>query len=361
MENKTIYLVDNGLSDMLSCKEFLEQYYTIVSLRSGKDLFEAIQNNLPDLILLDIEADDTDGYDTLSRLKENEHTNEIPVIILTAAGDTMNEIRALSLGASDYIAKPFSSALLHKRIELHILAVSQKSKLQSYNLDLYESVESKLKIVLEMKNAVLKTMAELVERRDYVTGGHIERTRDYLSVLTYAMIESGIYKNEIFTWNIELFLQSSQLHDVGKIAVRDSILKKTGRLTDEEFDMIKMHTTFGEKIIVKIRNGTSENAFLEHARILAVSHHEKWDGSGYPHGLCEEKIPLQGRLLAIADVYDALVSDRPYKKAFSHKEAVDIITDGRGKHFDPLLTDLFTKVSGKFNQIATEWQMAMKG
>jgi len=205
---------------------------------------------------------------------------------------------------------------------------------------------------VELQNAVMKTMAELVEGRDNITGGHIERTQNYLRILIEALSKSDRYKDEISSWDIELILQSAQLHDVGKIAIDDSILRKPGKLTEEEFEKIKVHTIFGEEVIQKIKKSTSEHAFLEQARILASTHHEKWDGSGYPMGLKGSEIPLQGRLMAIADVYEALISDRPYKKAFSHEQAVAIIKCDSGKHFDPLLVDLFLNVSDEFNKVA---------
>jgi putative two-component system response regulator len=163
--------------------------------------------------------------------------------------------------------------------------------------------------------------------------------------------ELGLYREQMENWDMDLLLQSSQLHDVGKIAISDSILLKPGRLTPEEFDEMKKHTTFGVSIIQKIMDSASESDFLQHAEIFAGTHHEKWDGSGYPAGLSGEDIPLQGRLMAIADVYDALTSDRPYKKAFSHEEAAQIILEGKGSHFDPILTDVFEQVADQFRCI----------
>lgn len=209
---------------------------------------------------------------------------------------------------------------------------------------------------LNLQRAVLKTVSELVEFRDGNTGGHIERTRSYLGILIGALIKDDIYSQEIDAWDIWLVLNSAQLHDVGKIATPDSILKKPEKLTDEEFEQIKEHTVFGEKVIDKIAEHTSERTFLEYAKILVSTHHEKWDGSGYPRGLKGESIPLMGRLMAIADVYDALVSDRPYKKAFTHMQAVEIIAKSRGTHFDPVLVDVFVEVSDEFDKIAQEYK-----
>jgi len=203
---------------------------------------------------------------------------------------------------------------------------------------------------LSLEHALLKTMAELVERRDDITGGHIDRTQRGMKILLEEIRRNGIYKEKIKDWDIDLIIQSSQLHDIGKISIEDRILKKPGKLSEDEFNEMKKHTTFGEQIIAKIESMTKENDFLKYAKILAVSHHEKWDGTGYPKGLKENEIPLLGRIMAIADVYDALVSERSYKKAFTHEEAVKIMVDNKEKHFDPYLVDIFLIVSDKFKK-----------
>ena len=216
---------------------------------------------------------------------------------------------------------------------------------------LYRLAEAKRKAdekSLSLERALLKTMAELVERRDDITGGHIDRTQRGIRILLEEVEKSGVYQEKTKDWDIDLIIQSSQLHDIGKISIEDRILKKSGKLDDVEFNEMKTHTTFGEQIIVKIQTMTEENEFLKYAKIFAASHHEKWDGTGYPNGLKEDEIHLLGRIMAIADVYDALVSERPYKKAFTHEEAIKIITDNKEKHFDPLLVDLFIVVSDKF-------------
>lgn len=212
------------------------------------------------------------------------------------------------------------------------------------------------KAALGLQRAVLKTMAELVEFRDHTTGGHIERTQSYLGILLGAMIMNDVYSEEIESWDLWLILNSTQLHDVGKIAIRDNVLQKPDKLSDSEFEQIKEHPIYGEEIIDRIAKNAPDQIFLEYAKIFAGTHHEKWDGSGYPRGLKGMDIPLQGRLMAIADVYDALVSDRPYKKAFSHEQAVNIIVEGRGKHFDPVLVDVFLEVSDKFDKIAAAYK-----
>jgi len=221
-------------------------------------------------------------------------------------------------------------------------------------IKMLREIEEKTFAVVDLKKAIISTMAELVEHRDEITGGHITRTQRYIKVLIAAMKENGVYLSEVSEFDEELVLLSCQLHDVGKIVVKDAILNKPGKLTAEEFEAMKIHTTFGEKVIFALKEKTTDSDFLEYARIFAVTHHEKWDGSGYPYGLSGEEIPLLGRMMAIGDVYDALVKPRPYKDVFTHEKAVNIILEGRGTHFDPLLTDLFEKIHHEFEKISAE-------
>jgi len=212
------------------------------------------------------------------------------------------------------------------------------------NNNLQELVSEKTTKVTKLQESILKTMTGMVEYRDNLTGGHIGRTQHTVKLLLDEIKKQGFFTDTIDKWDISLILQSTQLHDVGKIAINDSILKKPGPLTNEEFDEMKKHVLYGLRIIERIETESGESDLLKYAKIFALTHHEKWDGSGYPNGLCGEKIPLQGRIMAVADVYDALISDRPYKKAMTHEEAVKIITDGKGTHFDPILTDLFLNI-----------------
>jgi len=221
----------------------------------------------------------------------------------------------------------------------------QKEELREYNDNLEKMVQIKTERIVKLKNAVMETISELVERRDDTTGGHINRTSRFLKSFIEAIIEKGLYKDHTDTWDIEQMVLSAQLHDVGKIAINDSILKKPGKLTDEEFNEMKKHTILGGEIIKEIQLKTGEQEFLDYAFIFAVYHHERWDGTGYPYNKAGEDIPIPARLMAIIDVYDALISERPYKKMFSHQEAIRIINEGKGAHFDPVLADLFVSIS----------------
>jgi putative two-component system response regulator len=360
-EQKTIFLVDDDATNLAVGRDALDEYYDVLTLNSGARLLKMLERTIPDLILLDVEMPEMNGYEVIRQIKNNKETANIPVIFLTAKNDGESELEGLTLGAIDYIIKPFSPSLLRKRIEVHLLVETQKQELMvqkqeliNFNNNLQHMVDEKTAAIMGLKNAVLRTMAELVEYRDDTTGGHIERTENYLNIMLRAMQHNGIYEKEISTWDIALVLQSAQLHDVGKIAVKDNILQKPGKLTAEEFEQMKEHTSVGEKIIEKIKESTTEHTFLEYAKIFSLTHHEKWDGSGYPGGLSGESIPLLGRLMAIVDVYDALVSERPYKKAFSHEEAAKIIKESSGSHFDPALVEVFFSISDEFKKIALQ-------
>jgi putative two-component system response regulator len=353
MENQRnkIILVDDNITTLTLGSFTLTEKYDIFTVPSGAKLFKLLEKVIPNLILLDIDMPEMDGYEVMKRLKANPHTAGIPVIFLTGKNDIGSELEGLSLGAVDYISKPLSPPLLLKRIELHLLMASQTKTLMTFNNNLQSLVQEQAKKLMEMQTSILKTMADLVEYRDKISGDYVDRTRMYLELLLDAMTEQRLYLDEIAAWDREFLLKSSQLHNLGNIAIRESILLKPGKLTEEEFNEVKNHTLFGVRIIDEIEKHTTENSFLEHAKIFAATHHEKWDGTGYPYGLERDGIPLQGRVMAIADVYNVLVSPRPYKAPLTHEEAVKIILDGKGTFFDPALTDLFGSVSGQFSQV----------
>ncbi|MDR3343660.1 MAG: response regulator [Treponema sp.] len=357
MENKRdlIILVDDNAANLRTGKNVLADRYNVFTAPSAEKMFGLLERNKPVLILLDVDMPETSGYDAIKILKANPETKDIPVIFLTGKSDSDNELEGLSLGAIDYITKPFLPPLLLKRIEVHLLVEAQKrtlevqqEKLKNFNDNLQKMVEEKTKTVTELQNAILKTMSDLVEFRDDITGGHIERTQRGVGILLTALQNSGLYQEQTADWDIKLLLQSSQLHDIGKIAISDRILQKPAQLSNEEFEEMKKHTTFGVKVIEKIEASTSASDFLKYAKIFAGTHHEKWNGSGYPFGLAGTDIPLLGRIMAIADVYDALISERSYKKAFTHAEAIKIIGAGSGSHFDPSLSTVFFQMADQF-------------
>ena len=343
MKRDTIILVDDNVTNLAIAKSNLADKYTVFTAPSGEKMFLLLEVILPDLILLDVDMPVMDGFQVLEILKKDKNTNNIPVLFLTSKIDTESEIKGLNLGAVDYITKPYSRELLLKRIEMHILIEKQRKTLVHYNTNLENTV-------FELQNTILKTVAELVECRDDITGGHIERTQYYLRRLVELLLEYDIYTDEISMWDIEQFILSSQLHDVGKIRIKDDILNKPGKLTDDEMEEMKKHTIYGVEIIERIEENTTKSDFLNYARIFAGTHHEKWDGKGYPYALKGYDIPLHGRLMAIVDVYDALTNSRPYKDAFSHEKALEIIKEAKGTHFDPLIADVFIKHEDEFNK-----------
>jgi len=356
-----IILVDDNMSNLTQGRNILKTFYEVYPAPSAAKLVEILENVIPDLILLDVEMPETNGYEAIKKLKADDRFAEIPVIFLTSRGDDSSHLEGLDLGATDYISKPFSPPLLLKRIANQLLIVRQRrnlladrTALKDYADNLEKMVQERTAEVLHLQNAVLATVADLVEFRDRLTGGHTLRTRLYLRAMMEELAQTGIYKKEIADWEMDFFLPSAQLHDVGKIAIPDMILNKPGKLTSEEFEIMKTHVAIGVNAIEKIMLNAEEHAFLRHAIAIVGTHHEKWDGTGYPIGIKGQNIPLEGRLMAIADVFDALISARPYKAALSHEEACRIIEAGAGTHFDPVLVDVFRNIEDEFAKIAQE-------
>ena len=360
-ERPKIILVDDNMANLTMGRNMLKTFYEVYPAPSAAKLFEVLANVFPDLILLDIEMPEMDGYEAIAKMKADPRFAEIPVIFLTAKNDEESELEGFDLGAADYMSKPFSGPLLLKRIANQLLIARQKkilldnqAALKDYADNLEIKVQEKTREVINLQNAVLATVADLVEFRDHPTGGHISRTQQYLEALIAELIREGTYADEILEWDLNYFLPSALLHDVGKIAISDLILNKPGRLTEEEFEVMKTHVTVGVDAIEKIISYLGSHTFLHHSLLVVGSHHEHWDGTGYPIGLKGKNIPLQGRLMAIVDVYDALVSARPYKEPFSHEEACKIIEAGAGSHFDPVLVKAFRTVKDVFAKTVRE-------
>ena len=355
----TIILVDDNLTNLTVGKNMLKTFYQVIPVLSANAMFGTLEEIIPDLILLDIEMPEMNGYEAIQKLKADIRYADIPIICLTAKGDADSELEGLDLGAADYVTKPFFAPLLLKRIARELQIVDQKKKLLETqaalrdNLVILETqVQEKAAEIFKLQNAILTKVADLVELRDKCTGGHILRTQMYVQVMINAMQRSGTYLEEINNWNLDEVLSSAKLHDVGKIVIPDHILNKTSKLDPEEYEIMKTHVLAGVDAIDKIMNDTYESNYLQHALNIIGTHHEKWNGSGYPIGLKGKNIPLEGRLMAIADVYDALIALRPYKQAYTHEEACKICEDEAGKHFDPVLVDVFRNVKEQFKQIA---------
>ncbi|MDR2467764.1 MAG: response regulator [Spirochaetaceae bacterium] len=353
-DKPVIVLVDDDAVNLTIGKNILKDKYAVFPINTAESFFQILPNLEVDLILLDIEMPDVNGYETIKRLKTDPEYADIPVIFLTAKNDPGSELEGLSLGAIDYVSKPFSPPLLVKRIENHLAMREATRKLKAYNDDLLKKVDTKTNEVNELQNAILRVVAELVEFRNDANNGHIERTQKYIKLFLDKMIEKGTYHNEVSKWNLEYLIPAAQLYDVGKIAISDMLLNKPAKFSPEEFELMKQHTIFGVAAIKEIEKQTKQNLFLYYAKIFAGTHHEKWDGTGYPRKLKGVDIPLPGRIMAIIDVYDSLTSVRPYRKAISHTVAERVIIGSAGINFDPALIEIFKFVVLKFSEIADE-------
>jgi len=302
---KTIFVVDDNDINLTMAKDALKDQYRVMTVPSAAKMFVLMEKIKPDLILLDIEMPEMDGFEALSRLKSNNDHVDIPVIFLTSMTDSAVEARGFQLGVVDFVSKPFSTPVLQNRIKSHL---DIDELIRERTLELHKKTEQ----IENLQNGIVFVLADMVENRDKGTGSHVERTSMYLSILIEAMAERGVYAGEIDEADRDLIIASARLHDVGKIAISDIILNKPGKLTDEEFDIMKTHCQEGEHIVDQIVARTGKVDFLHYARLVAGSHHERWDGKGYLLGLKETEIPLVGRLMAIVDVYDAITSERPY-------------------------------------------------
>lgn len=345
-----ILIVDDIAENIHILIETLKDNYTIMAANNGeKALKLACGKNKPDLILLDIIMPDMDGYEVCKKLKSNNETQNIPVIFITALSEDVNESQGLKLGAVDYITKPFIPELVMARINNHI-------QLKLYRDHLEDLVKERTKELSITQDVTINSLAILAEYRDNETGEHIRRTQYYIKLLAQQLQKLPEYENQLNPSIIDTLYKSAPLHDIGKVAIPDSILLKPGKLTPEEFEVMKKHTDFGKEALEKAEVTLDKtNSFLHCAKEIAFTHHEKWNGTGYPRGLMGEEIPLEGRIMALADVYDALISKRVYKKPFTHEVAKSIIIEGRGEHFDPAVVDIFIEFEEEFRKIALKY------
>ena len=349
MNPPTVLAVDDSINNIDLVVGALRTNYSISVATNGKDALFLAAEEQPDLILLDVMIPQMNGYDVCRSLKQDPRTREIPVIFLPALHDDMDEAMGLKLGAVDYITKPFNPELLRRRVETHISLKVHRDRLE-------DLVEERTKQLNLTRDTTIEIAGNLAEYRDPETGGHIRRTQNYVKCLAHALRHcNAVPAYPLDDDHIDLLVKSAPLHDIGKVGVPDAILRKPGKLTHEEFETMKQHTIYGKDIITASEKRLGNESFLRIAREIAYSHHEWWDGTGYPLGLKGKEIPLAGRLMALADVYDALISKRAYKDAFSHDRAVDIITEAKGTHFDPELVDLFLIHETEFNRIAREF------
>ncbi len=347
LPNYKILVVDDTEENIDILVESLSPEYELRVATNGHRALNVIALEKPDLILLDVMMPEMDGYELCEKLKGDPHTADIPIIFITALSETREEAKGLSLGAVDYIVKPFNIELVKARVKNHIL-------LSAHNSELERLVNLRTSELEVTQDVTIKSMAILAEYRDNETGKHIQRTQKYTKLLANYLKDIPNYKSYLNKEAIALLVKSAPLHDIGKVGVQDEVLLKPGLFTDEEYEKMKKHTVFGGEIIQRAQKELGEESFLKMAWEITMTHHEKWDGTGYPMGLKENKIPISGRIIALADVYDALRSKRVYKSEFSHEKAMGIILEGRGVHFDPEIVDAFIELSKAFFRISVE-------
>jgi putative two-component system response regulator len=365
---RTVLVVDDTRDNLTIIGELLEPYYHVRLAISGERAIKAAQAEpRPDLILLDVMMPGMDGYEVIARLREQPETRDIPVIFVTAMDATQDEEKGLRLGAVDYVTKPIRPAILLARVRTHMELKQARDWLRDQNGYLEAEVGRRVMENDLIKNITLNALATLAETRDNETGNHLHRTQSYIEALIGELREHPRFKEALAGRRGHLIAKATPLHDIGKVGVPDHILLKPGRLTPEEFEVMKTHARIGAEaiesailrvlgkdsdLLASLREPDSPLAFLEVARQIALHHHEKWDGSGYPNGLAGDAIPLPGRLMALADVYDALISKRHYKEPFDRDKVLGIIREGRGRHFDPDIVDAFFAIQERFDAIA---------
>ncbi len=330
--------------------------YRILIAKSGEQALERVSTAPhPQLILLDVLMPGIDGYETCRRLKQDKRTAGIPVIFITTKTTVEDEQHGLELGAADYITKPFSPAIIKARVKTQLNLKMARDALENQNRLLEQKVAQRTLEIALTRDIAIHGMAALAGTRDYETGNHIRRTQHYIKCLARHLANHPRFKEFLTEQNIELLFKSAPLHDIGKVGIPDNILLKPGKLDEREFEVMKTHAVLGRNALPSDGGKSDSIPFLNMARDIAHTHHEKWDGSGYPQGLEEESIPLSGRLMAIADVYDALINKRVYKPAFSHETAVEMILAEKGKQFDPDIVDSFIALRDDFNHIARQF------
>lgn len=374
----TILVVDDTPENLTLMSALLKDFYQVrVANHGDRALKIAMSDKPPDLILLDIMMPDIDGYEVCRRLKADGTTRDIPIIFLTARSDTEDEQKGLELGAVDYITKPISPPIVLARVAAQLSLKASADFLREKNEFLREKneylkeknaflhdknhfleseVTRRTQEVSAIQDVTILVMASLAETRDAETGNHIRRTQYYVKALAEKIRPHPRFEDFLSEHNIQMLFKSAPLHDIGKVGIPDRILLKPGRFTPEEFEVMKTHTTLGRDAIAHAEASLGTRVeFLTMAKDIALFHQEKWDGSGYPAGLRGEAIPISARLMALADVYDALISRRVYKEGMSHEKAVDIIAQGRGSHFDPDLVDSFLAIQDEFHAIALRY------
>ncbi|MDR0197929.1 MAG: response regulator [Oscillospiraceae bacterium] len=340
-----ILVVDDVEVNRFVLSEILSDTYEVEQAANGKDALAGMYGaeQKPHLVLLDVIMPDMDGYEVNRIMKIDPALKKTPVIFITATED---ERKGLAAGAVDFISKPFDPETVKLRVANHI-------ELALYREQLEIMVEEKSREIVESKELFLDTMANLIEYRSLESGLHVKRTKELTRLLIHHMIKTGKYAEQFADNDYEAMIKAVPLHDIGKIAVPDNILLKPGRLTPEEFDVIKTHATVGGQIIKSLMIN-DRDTYLNHCYDICRFHHEHWDGLGYPDKLTGENIPLSARVVAVVDVYDALVGKRCYKDSLSHEEAAEIIRNSAGNHLDPLIVEAFMEINEEIHALSSK-------
>lgn len=349
-----ILLVDDVAANLRVLAEMLkEDGYRTRSALNGEAALRAAEADPPDLVLLDVMMPGMDGYETCRRLKELPGLSAVPVVFLSALDDPADKVKAFSSGGVDFVTKPFHLEEVRARVNTHLRIHQLQNEVEEYSHKLESLVIEQIQEITDSQMATIYALARLAESRDDETGTHLARVRSFCRVLAEGVGRLGVRPgiDRAFVNNIA---HASLLHDIGKVAIRDDILLKPGKLTAEEFEVMKSHTTLGAETLEAVRDEYPRNEFIAMGIHVVRSHHERWDGSGYPDGLHGEQIPLSARIMAVADVYDALRSKRVYKDAIGHEEACDIIFSGAGTQFDPAVIEAFELAKDEFGRIVAE-------
>jgi len=331
---KSILIVDDNLVSLKQISAQLAKDYEVSLAKSGELALQICAREKPDLILLDVEMPGMDGFATIARLKEDPQLKDIPVIFLTGNHDIGTELKCLESGAMDFITKPTNVDILHYRIEMHL-------QFAAYQFNMEGTIK-------ELEDNIGLSFAELLECKNFNFTNHVPRTGKYVELLMNELIKQGVFGNQLTAEDINVMKRAVPFHDIGKIGVSDIILLKKSSLTEIEYQEICKHTIIGARVLRAIYEHTPNQDYLKTAITIAESHHERYDGTGYPHGLKGDDIPLCCRIMAVANVYDACVTDRVYRKKLSHEQACAEILAGRGTEFDPRVVDAFDKVREKF-------------
>lgn len=358
LKRPTVLVVDDTPDNLSLMSGLLRDLYRVQVANSGEKALKLLQTgqSLPDLVLLDIMMPGLSGYDVCETLKSNPLTRDIPVIFLTAVTSKQDEKKGLDMGAVDFITKPVNPPIVLSRVATQLKVKAAADFLRDQNAYLEAEVKRRTSELAAIQDVTIMAMASLAETRDNDTGNHIRRTQHYVKILAIHLKGHPRFRHFLSDTIIESLFKSAPLHDIGKVGIPDRILLKPGRFTPEEFEIMKSHTTLGRDAIQHAEDQLGlQVQFLQFAKEIAYSHQEKWDGSGYPEGIGGDDIPISARLMAVADVYDALISRRVYKEGLPHERAVEIIMEGRGSHFDPDVADAFFVLSEEFRAIAEKY------